>query len=390
MKTQSSGHKTLLHRVAARKPNRLNQAHRPRLFQRDPTDHQNQHAAQDGLTTLIQCHQNQNHRWKMRRGQNMKEYQIEKNQSGQRLDKFLAKVLKAAPKSFIYKMLRKKNITMNDQKATGNEILQLNDQIKLFLSDETFDKFSLEQGKDDIILSGLPVKKLWIIFEDEDILVFNKPAGMLSQKAQAQDYSANEYIMAYLYQKGELTQEALKTFRPSICNRLDRNTSGILLFGKSLAGLQQLSLWLNERLIQKFYLCVVAGQLNKPMHIGGYLHKDELTNKVTIMDTPDLENKPIETAYEPLGGTLEWTLLKVQLITGRSHQIRAHLSSIGHPILGDSKYDPDRLAKNLNLQYKIQNQMLHSWIIHTPDGRQWEAPVPEPFQPFIKQQRSQT
>ena len=320
----------------------------------------------------------------------MKEYQIEKNQSGQRLDKFLAKVLKAAPKSFIYKMLRKKNITMNDQKATGNEILQLNDQIKLFLSDETFDKFSLEQGKDDIILSGLPVKKLWIIFEDEDILVFNKPAGMLSQKAQAQDYSANEYIMAYLYQKGELTQEALKTFRPSICNRLDRNTSGILLFGKSLAGLQKLSLWLNERLIQKFYLCVVAGQLNKPMHIGGYLHKDELTNKVTIMDTPDLENKPIETAYEPLGGTPEWTLLKVQLITGRSHQIRAHLSSIGHPILGDSKYDPDRLAKKLNLQYKIQNQMLHSWIIHTPDGRQWEAPVPESFQPFIKQQRSLT
>lgn len=314
----------------------------------------------------------------------MKEYLIEKNQSGQRLDKFLAKVLKAAPKSFIYKMLRKKNITMNGQKATGNELLQLNDQIKLFLSDETFDKFSLEQGENDIILSGLPVKKLWIIFEDDDILVLNKPVGMLSQKAQMEDLSANEYIMAYLYQKGELTQESLKTFHPSICNRLDRNTSGILLFGKSLLGLQQLSLWLNERLMKKYYLCVVAGQLKEAMHISGYLRKDEEKNKVEILDQAGLENKPIETAYEPIGGTREWTLLKVQLITGRSHQIRAHLSSIGHPVLGDAKYDPKRLAKELNTQYHIKNQLLHSWMIHTPDGRTWEAPVPESFYPFMK------
>ena len=314
----------------------------------------------------------------------MKEYQIEKNQSGQRLDKFLAKVLKAAPKSFIYKMLRKKNITMNGQKATGNEMLQLNDCVKLFLSDDTFDKFSLEQGKDDILLSGLPVKKLWIIFEDEDILVFNKPSGMLSQKAQAEDYSANEYIMAYLYHKGELTQENLKTFHPSICNRLDRNTSGILLFGKSLAGLQQLSSWLNERLIKKYYLCVVAGQLKEPMHISGYLYKDEEKNKVEILDEPGADNKPIETAYEPIGGTKDWTLLKVQLITGRSHQIRAHLSSIGHPVLGDAKYDPTRLAQELNSKYHLNNQLLHSWIIHTPDGRMWEAPIPELFYPFMK------
>ena len=162
----------------------------------------------------------------------MKEITVTKNEAGQRADKLLAKYLKEAPKSFFYKMMRKKNIVLNGKKMQGNEILQVGDELKLFLSDETVEKFQgsvpgeAGQGKRGETLPD--PKKLPVLYEDEDIVLLNKPVGMLSQKAQPQDISAVEYLLAHLLENGSITREQLRSFRPSVCNRLDRNTTGIL------------------------------------------------------------------------------------------------------------------------------------------------------------------
>ena len=163
----------------------------------------------------------------------MKELTIGKNEKGQRLDKFLQKYLKEASKGFLYKMLRKKNITLNGKKAQGNEMLEEGDLVKLFLSDETVAKF---QGKREAV--RYPVTDLDIIYEDEDVVLINKKAGMLSQKAAPQDVSLVEYFLGYLQEKGEWDPN--QSFTPGICNRLDRNTSGMVVAGKSLQGLQKM------------------------------------------------------------------------------------------------------------------------------------------------------
>ena len=174
----------------------------------------------------------------------MREIEIKQNDAGQRFDKYLKKLLCNASGSFIYKMLRKKNIVLNGKKADGSEKLKSGDSVKLFLSDETYLKFTVNSEvvqKEYEALRNLPVKDLQVVFEDDDILVINKPSGLLSQKANPNDISANEWILAYLIQTGKLSFEDFMTFRPSICNRLDRNTSGLLIAGKSHKGLQEMA-----------------------------------------------------------------------------------------------------------------------------------------------------
>ena len=174
----------------------------------------------------------------------MKETIIKENESGQRLDKYLKKYLPQAPGSFIYKMLRKKNITLNGKKAAGQEKLNTGDSIKFFLAEETIDKFTGNAAASE----SYPVKKdLEIIYEDDNILLINKPAGMLSQKAKKEDVSLVEYVIGYLLSNGSVTKEELLTFHPGICNRLDRNTSGMVVAGKSLAGLQIMGEAFKER-----------------------------------------------------------------------------------------------------------------------------------------------
>ena len=275
----------------------------------------------------------------------MKEFQIRDNEAGQRFDKYLSKLLRNAPKSFFYKMLRKKNITLNGKKATGNEKLEAGDQVKLFLSDETFDKFS-QQDK-----AARAVTTLDVLYEDADVLLINKPAGMLSQPDDTKEPSMVEYVIGYLLEKGELTEEDLWTFRPSVCNRLDKNTSGIIAAGKSLVGLQELSELFHDRTVHKEYLCIVKGVLHEKKHIKGYLYKDTKQNKVTIYKQKQKEAQPIETVYEPLDDNGEVTLLKVGLITGRTHQIRAHLASEGHPLAGDTKYGQDAFNRRYREKY---------------------------------------
>ena len=313
----------------------------------------------------------------------MKEFHIQTNEAGQRFDKYLKKLLKEANTSFIYKMLRKKNIVLNGKKADGTEKLTVGDEVKLFLSDETFDKFhgAAQSTKQFEAYATIPAKKLEVVYEDNDIIIINKPVGMLSQKAKPEDISANEYIIAYLLQSGSLTQEALNTFKPSICNRLDRNTSGLLIAGKTLKGLQEMSEALKERSAQKYYRCIVSGALNEKTYLKGYLSKDEHTNKVTIYKNKpaEMDALPIETEYRPIAVANGFTELEVHLITGRSHQIRAHLASIGHPIIGDTKYGLQKVNEDFQKELHLKSQLLHAYRIRFADGREVIAPTPKQY-----------
>lgn len=324
----------------------------------------------------------------------MREIIIKENEAGQRFDKFLKKYLSEASGSFIYKMLRKKNIVLNGKKATGNEKLNKGDSVKLFFADETLDKFTASKKNEDFG-KYLPKVKLDIIYEDEHVLFLNKPSGMLSQKASEKDVSAVEHIIQYLLESGQLTSEELHTFRPSVCNRLDRNTSGIITAGKSLAGLQALSELFKERTLKKYYLCIVKGEIRQKKYICGYLKKDEKTNKVSVVKEKKHEDYiPIETEYEPIAWNKDITLLKVHLITGRTHQIRAHLASIGHPLAGDYKYGNRAFNDLYKKKYQINDQLLHAYELSFPvmkepleqlSDKKYIAPVPGKFWRIIKE-----
>lgn len=313
----------------------------------------------------------------------MREFTVRCNEAGQRLDKLLGKYLNLAGKSFIYKMIRKKNITLNGKKCDGSEKLMEGDVIKLFLSEDTIEKFSeikVSEVSSEITLD--------ILYEDDHILLVNKPSGMLSQKAQGTDISLVDYLIRYLVDTGQIKTEELRGFKPSVCNRLDRNTSGLVVAGKSLPGLQIMAEVLKERKIHKYYQCVVKGEIREKRLITGYLKKDEVTNQVTVSEKEIQGGVPIMTEYEPLSYNGAYTLLKVTLITGRTHQIRAHLSSIGHPVAGDHKYGNSTVNEELKRLYQIRSQMLHSYQILFPElpeplaylsGKMFTAPLPEIF-----------
>lgn len=326
----------------------------------------------------------------------MREIVIEKNEAGQRLDKFLAKYMNEASKSFFYKMMRKKNITLNGKKCEGNEKLAEGDVVKLFLAEDTIEKFSSVQVQE--------VKKvdLDILYEDDEIILVNKPAGMLSQKAKETDESLVEYLIDYLLESGKLTENGLRAFRPSVCNRLDRNTSGIVAAGKSLAGLQMLSGVFKDRSIHKYYQCLVSGEIRDVKTVDGWLLKDEKKNQVRILTEAeakrfggrggDEEPKRIRTKYEPMATDGRFTLLRVTLLTGRSHQIRAHLASLGHPIVGDSKYGG--VSKVSSSGRTVKYQLLHSYRLEFPklaepfaylSGKVFEAPMPGYFASVLKE-----
>ncbi len=320
----------------------------------------------------------------------MQEIIVTPNEAGQRFDKLIAKYLNEAPKSFIYKMLRKKNIVLNGKKATGNEKLEVGDQIKFFLADETIEKFSK-------VTVQKTKQRLDVIYEDDNILLINKPVGMLSQKADAKDESLVEHIITYLLDSGQLTEEALRKFKPSICNRLDRNTSGLVVAGKSLLGLQKMGELFKERSMRKFYRCLVAGEVKEKQYIKGYLFKDEGMNRVKISSREIKNSLPIETEYEPLWTNGKCTLLEVHLITGRTHQIRAHLASVNHWIIGDYKYGNRKLNDSYKQEYGLESQLLHAYRLELPELfgdfknislKQFIAPLPELFEKIVKEEKN--
>ena len=316
----------------------------------------------------------------------MKSVTIGSNQAGQRLDKFLHKYLPEAGMGFLYKMLRKKNIVLNGKRASGSELLALNDTVGFFFSDETLAKFAGKELRSDETMHSdnlrpyteayRRIQGVEVLYEDDNILILNKPAGVLTQKASAQDVSLNEWLAGYLLEHNPQLAREISVFRPSVCNRLDRNTSGIVLCGKSLAGLQYLSRCIRERRIRKFYRTICVGKLSRPETVHGYLRKDRRKNRVTVcMDdsSPQGQGKSqeageseINTAYVPLCFTEAYTLLEVELITGKPHQIRAHLAELGHPLIGDFKYGRRDVNERLKERCGLQSQLLHAFRVEFP------------------------
>ena len=318
---------------------------------------------------------------------------IGKNQSGQRLDKFLHRFMPDAGNGFLYKMLRKKNITLNGHRAEGSEILAQGDTLSFFFSEETYRKFtglSPAEGAGSPAKSGTapegqvsvketPVqeylqafrtlKDIRVLYEDEDILIADKPAGILSQKAAPSDLSLNEWLIGYLLEISHFPRGELRTFKPSVCNRLDRNTSGLVLCGKSLRGSQYLSRCIRERSVHKFYRTICVGSIDSEMTVRGYLNKDAARNKVTVSSdaAPGSESDYIETCFRPLKSTDAYTLLEVELITGKTHQIRAHLASIGHPLIGDHKYGNAKTNRYMKEQFGLPCQLLHAYRLVFPE-----------------------
>lgn len=312
----------------------------------------------------------------------MRDFTISSAEQGQRLLHYVSRLLPGAAMGLIRKSLRKKNILLNGKKAEGKEILRAGDVVRIFFSDETLEKF-MAGGKPQLEEKGdwkdFPKH---IIYEDEQVLLLNKPAGLLSQGDGSGVPSLNDGLLSYL-------KDSIKPgVKPAICNRLDRNTSGLVAAGKTVEALQQLTAAIRGRTLRKEYEAIVVGTLEGGGTLKGFLTKDHAANRVRYSETGVPGAVPIETEYEVLkhisreGAAL--TLVKVHLITGRSHQIRLHFASIGHPLLGDRKYG-SRESLSLSTKLHIKRQMLHAACLTFPkmegalaplSGRTFEAPLP--------------
>ena len=295
----------------------------------------------------------------------MREILISQNEKEQKLLKLLQKYFKGQADSFLYKMLRKKNILLNGKKADGKEILQLGDIVQLYFSEESLGKLLQERESTE--------KELWtqkwqsaILYEDNHCILFNKPVGLLSENDGSSSFSVNSLLLSYMRTKGELSKEQEKSFRPGIANRLDRNTSGIIIFGKSLGGLQAFAKLLQSHDLEKKYYALVYGDFQKTGLQEHFLEKDKGKNKALESE----RGKRVKSAFEKLAcvessvGSL--SLLSVQIFTGKTHQIRTQLSLLSHPIVGDDKYGDTRKNARLRKTLPLSYQLLHAYSLRFP------------------------
>ena len=315
----------------------------------------------------------------------MKELVIGAEDAGSRLDKYLNRYLPKAPSGFVYKMLRKKNITRNGKKAEGSERLSEGDVIRLFLAEETISSFASRavEKRTEVPLS--------VVFENDLFLAVNKPAGMLTQGDKSGTASLAEALTGYLLRNGSATEESLRHFRPSPANRLDRNTSGLVLAGKNLPGQQMLAALLRGRLVRKYYRTILKGTLSEEKEAISWLVKDGKTNTVRIFDSQEKASacgrpEKIASMFRPLCAKNGVTLTEVELHTGKSHQIRAQAAHMGFPVIGDVKYGAERVPG-------LTGHLLHAArLVFSDDadmpeelrGRIIEAPVPDIFKKLIK------
>ncbi len=283
----------------------------------------------------------------------MKELTINKNDSGQRADKFIAKSLPGLPKNLMYKYLRMKRIKLNGKRCEISTRLSEGDVMQFYIGDEFF---SHEPDKYDFL--SVP-SSLSIVYEDENILLVDKKNGLVVHEddENTTDTLINR-ILHYLYEKGEYRPDEENSFTPALCNRLDRNTGGIVIAAKNAESLRILNQKIKDREIEKRYLCITAGIPPKPHDtIKAYLEKNSRDNTVKVTDKKSPANKTIITSYKLLRKDSRLALLEVKLETGRTHQIRAHLAHIGCPLLGDGKYGINKI----NREYKIKTQALYSY-----------------------------
>ncbi len=275
---------------------------------------------------------------------------VNKNDAGQRLDKFLSKAVKGLPMSMMYKLIRTKKIKVNRKRAEQNHLLCEGDEIQLFIKEEFFDSPEKDSGALERI-----TPKLDILYEDENIMLLNKRPGVLvHEDKEAGENTLIMHVKAYLCQKEEYDPKVEQSFSPALCNRIDRNTGGIVIAAKNAEALRVMNEKIKENMLTKSYLCLVHGVPKKSSaRLCGYLRKDSKSNTVEVRDCQFSGAKEIITDYRVLQayGT-QRALIEVDLITGRTHQIRAHMAHIGHPLVGDGKYGINR--KDREKGYKFQ------------------------------------
>ncbi len=271
----------------------------------------------------------------------MRTLTINKNDSGQRLDKFLQKRFKTLPKSLMYKYIRKKCIKVNGKKCDIQTMLKEGDVLTFYIKDEFFE--GAEQKSYEFLKAP---NKLSIVYEDENIILIDKKPGVIVHPDKSYHFdSLVSRVQHYLYDKGEYDPEHDKAFAPALVNRIDRNTGGIVIAAKNAESLRLLNLKMKTRELEKFYLCLLHG---KPKHdediLHGYITKNESKNKVAVLSKPAEGAKEIRTKYKILDFDGKYSLAEIELLTGRTHQIRAHMASIGCPLLGDTKYGKNKKA----------------------------------------------
>lgn len=271
----------------------------------------------------------------------MKSFLISKNDSGQRLDKFITKAVPNLPQSLMYKYIRMKRIKVNGKRGEISQKLAVGDTVDMYINDEFF--APVAEHYDFLHAS----RHLDIVYEDENILLLDKKVGLLSHP---DDTEYNDTLITrikrYLYEKGEYDPKDEHSFTPSLVNRIDRNTGGIVIAAKNAESLRILNQKLKDRELEKYYLCVVHGTIPKKQGtLEGWLVKDEKKNKVTVYPQKRNGAKEIRTKYSVKAENKGLSLIEVELLTGRTHQIRAHFASIGHPLLGDGKYGTNELNK---------------------------------------------
>ena len=319
----------------------------------------------------------------------MREVTITANDAGQRLDRFLKKYLCNAPLSLVYKVVRK-DVKVNGKRAKEETFLAEGDVLQLYLSDTDLDALTQKKRR------TAAKRQFAIACEDENVLVVCKPFGLLvhGDSTEKKDTLANQ-VVDYLIEKGDYVPRLEKSFVPSPVHRLDRNTTGLVVFGKNAQALRTLSAALaQDSGFTKYYFTIVCGALKRELHLKSRLLKDEKTNKVRVLPETSAEGKAIETIARPLYTDGNYTLIEVELVTGRSHQIRAHLKDAGYPLIGDAKYGDRRRNAQIADRTGLTTQLLHAGrLVFTGlpeplaylNGRQAEAPLP-PQWAFIQKE----
>ncbi|MBE6715282.1 MAG: RluA family pseudouridine synthase [Ruminococcaceae bacterium] len=302
----------------------------------------------------------------------MLKFTVKENDGGQRLDKFLQKALKGIPLSLMYKYIRKKRIKVNSKRAKENQILVKGDIIELYIPDE-FSKAEADTSEYDKVRL-----KPDVVFEDENLIICEKKAGMLSHTGDKGENDAHSIperdtlifiIRAYLYNKGEYDPNNESSFAPALANRLDRNTGGLVIAAKNAAALREVNRLIKDGCVDKRYLCAIHGRI-APQNgtLRGFLFKNSKTKTVTVYDSQRQGAKEIITSYktEKYSKEHDLSLLEVHLETGRTHQIRAHFASVGHPLLGEGKYAHNKSDRELG--YKYQALYSYKLTFNVPDG----------------------
>ena len=284
----------------------------------------------------------------------MKEFTISKNDAGQRLDRFVGKAVPLLPEALLQKYIRIKRIKLNGKGAKRDTRLSAGDVLQLYINDEFFEK---PREENSYLKVGTP--RLDVVYEDDNILLADKKPGVLCHSAGAWDYNtliAN--IQAYLYKNGEWDPRSENSFAPALCNRIDRNTGGIVIAAKNVEALRILNQKIKDREIDKYYLCIVHGRPSPAEGtLTGYLFKDAKKNQVYIKSKPEPGARTAETQYRVLETRGQLSLVECRLLTGRTHQIRAQMAHAGWPLLGDGKYGSERMDKD----FGEKGQALYSY-----------------------------